>query len=103
MPGIGGCGWRDESFPRPPGRQGVSHAYPSPSARRRIRALRHSNNVHGLGCEVCKALNVPITDDEAREVIAIRIIDLAERGEHSSIRLRDRVLKKANGANCLGI
>ena len=53
--------------------------------------------------EVCKALNVPITDDGAREVIAIRIIDLAERGEHSSIRLRDRVLREANAANCWGI
>jgi hypothetical protein len=36
-------------------------------------------------------------DVRAREAIAVRIIELARRGEHDSERLRDRVLRDANG------
>jgi hypothetical protein len=53
--------------------------------------------------DVCRALNVPLTDNQAREVIATRIIDLARRGEHRPTRLRDRVLTEANAANALGL
>jgi hypothetical protein len=53
--------------------------------------------------DVCAVLNVPISDNRARDVIATRIIDLAGRGEHSSTRLRDRVLREANAANAAGI
>jgi hypothetical protein len=46
--------------------------------------------------DVCKALNVD-NDARAREVIAVRIIELASRGERNPIRLRDHVLGEANG------
>jgi hypothetical protein len=46
--------------------------------------------------DVCKALNVN-GDVLAREVIAIRIIELARRGERSPAKLRDRLLLEANG------
>ena len=45
--------------------------------------------------DVCKALNLPDSDRHARETIALRIIELARRGERSPTRLRDRVLKEA--------
>jgi hypothetical protein len=47
--------------------------------------------------EACRALG--LSDYEARETIAVRIIDLARRGEHDAHRLRDRVLREANGAS----
>jgi hypothetical protein len=53
--------------------------------------------------DVCVALKVPLTDNRARDVIATRIIDLAGRGEHDSIRLRDRVLREAAAASASGI
>jgi hypothetical protein len=46
--------------------------------------------------EVCQELKIN-GDAAAREVIAIRIIELARRGERSPTKLRDRVLKEANG------
>jgi hypothetical protein len=46
--------------------------------------------------DVCKALNID-GDTTAREVIAIRIIELARRGERSPTKLRDRLLAEANG------
>jgi hypothetical protein len=53
--------------------------------------------------DVCVALKVPLTDNRARDVIATRIVDLAGRGEHDSIRLRDRVLREAAAASASGI
>lgn len=50
--------------------------------------------------DVCKTLNIN-GDVRAREVIAIRIIELARRGERSPTKLRDRVLAEANGSNSL--
>jgi hypothetical protein len=46
--------------------------------------------------DVCKALRL---DDHAagKEAVAIRIIELARRGERSPTKLRDRVLAEANG------
>ena len=47
--------------------------------------------------DVSKALDIE-RDAKAREVIAVRIIELARRGERSPTKLRDRVLAEANGA-----
>ena len=46
--------------------------------------------------DVCKALNIG-SNTTAREIIAIRIIELARRGERSPTRLRDRLVSEANG------
>ena len=45
--------------------------------------------------EVCKALNLPPDAVTTREVIAVRIIELAKRGERRSTSLRDQVLREA--------
>lgn len=45
--------------------------------------------------EVCLALDLRACDNQARQVIAERIIALAERGERSPMRLRERVLQEA--------
>jgi hypothetical protein len=45
---------------------------------------------------VCKALRLD-GNAKAKEVVAIRIIELARRGERNPTRLRDRLLKEANG------
>jgi hypothetical protein len=44
--------------------------------------------------EVCRMLKVD-HDQDAREVMAVRIIELARRGECDPERLRDRVLREA--------
>jgi hypothetical protein len=44
--------------------------------------------------EVCPTLQVE-RDQGAREVMAVRIVDLARRGERVPERLRDRVLREA--------
>ena len=45
--------------------------------------------------EVCRMLKVD-HDQGAREVMAVRIIELARRGERDPKRLRDRVLQEAS-------
>jgi hypothetical protein len=45
--------------------------------------------------DVCKMLNLR-DDNSAREVMAIRVIDLARAGERSPARLRDRILHEAD-------
>ena len=52
--------------------------------------------------DVCKILNLR-DDNSAREVIAIRIIDLARAGERSPTRLRDRILHEADLARHVGL
>ena len=47
--------------------------------------------------DICKELNLR-DDSAAREVMAVRIIDLAKSGERSPTRLRDRVLQEAHMA-----
>jgi len=47
--------------------------------------------------EVCASLSLN-GDVEAKEIVAMRIIELARRGERSPTKLRDRVLAEANGA-----
>jgi len=44
--------------------------------------------------EVCRALQVN-GDQRARELMAVRIIELARRGERDPEQLRDRVLREA--------
>jgi hypothetical protein len=46
--------------------------------------------------DVCRALKLD-GDARAREAIAGRIIELARRGERDPARLRERVLRDANG------
>jgi hypothetical protein len=45
--------------------------------------------------EICNSLGV--CDDQSREIIATRVIELARRGERDGLNLRDRVLQEANG------
>jgi hypothetical protein len=45
--------------------------------------------------DVCKTLGIDRHRD--RKVIAIRIVELAHRGERSPTKLRDRLLAEANG------
>jgi hypothetical protein len=52
--------------------------------------------------DVCKALNI-VDGNPAREVIAERIIALAEAGERSPTRLRDTVLRKVGLADQAGL
>jgi hypothetical protein len=46
--------------------------------------------------DVCKALRLD-GNTKAKEVVAERIIELVRRGERSPRRLRDRLLREANG------
>jgi hypothetical protein len=46
--------------------------------------------------DVCKSLKLS-SDQRARETVAVRIIELARRGERSPTKLRDRVLAEAEG------
>jgi hypothetical protein len=46
--------------------------------------------------DVCKALRLD-GNAKAKAVVAVRIIELARRGERNPTRLRDRLLKEANG------
>ena len=48
--------------------------------------------------DVCKALGLD-GGAKAKEVVAERIIELVRRGEQSPRRLRDRLLREANGGN----
>ena len=50
--------------------------------------------------DVCEALKLD-GNVKAKEVVAIRIIELARRGEHSPTKLRDQVLHEANGGSRL--
>ena len=46
--------------------------------------------------DVCEALKLN-GNGKATETVAVRIIELARRGERSPTKLRDRVLAEANG------
>ena len=47
--------------------------------------------------DICKELNLR-DDSAAREVMAVRIVDLAKNGERDPTRLRDRVLQETHMA-----
>jgi hypothetical protein len=47
--------------------------------------------------DVCRALELD-NNERARKTVAVRIIELARRGERSPTKLRDRALAEANGA-----
>jgi tartrate dehydratase beta subunit/fumarate hydratase class I family protein len=49
--------------------------------------------------DVCKLLG--LIDELSREVMAVRIIELARRGERSPTKLRDRVLYETGLANAI--
>jgi hypothetical protein len=61
----------------------------------------HSFDTHDIQAmsmafeDVCKALNLPQMNHQARKAVAARIIELARRGEINPTRLCDRVLKEA--------
>jgi len=46
--------------------------------------------------EVCETLKCN-GNAKAKETVAVRIVELARRGERSATKLRDRVLAEANG------
>jgi hypothetical protein len=46
--------------------------------------------------EVCERLKLN-GNTKAKEIVAIRIIELANRGERSPTRLRDQLLREAKG------
>lgn len=48
--------------------------------------------------DLCNVLKID-ANKAAREVIAIRIVELAQRGERSATTLRDRLLLEANGGS----
>ena len=48
--------------------------------------------------DVCNVLQLD-RDATAREIVAIRIIELTQRGERDAAKLRDRLLDEANGAS----
>jgi hypothetical protein len=50
--------------------------------------------------DACDALKVN-GDAKVREAVAIRIIELARRGERDAAKLRDRVVAEANGGAAL--
>lgn len=50
--------------------------------------------------DVCKELKLGV-DTTAREAVAVRIIELARRGERSPTKLRDRVLMEAHGGRAV--
>jgi hypothetical protein len=58
-------------------------------------ALRAMSTALG---EICRMLKVD-HDQGAREVMAVRIIELARRGECDPERLRDRVLREAGATS----
>ncbi len=45
--------------------------------------------------EACRALKLPDGAKRERETVAVRIIELARRGERNPERLRERVLREA--------
>ena len=52
--------------------------------------------------DVCKTLHIN-GDGVAREVIAVRIVELARRGERDRSKLREQLLSEANGGPLKGV
>ena len=48
--------------------------------------------------EICHSLKLPDAAKRERETIAVRIIELARRGERGAKRLSERVLREAGSA-----
>jgi hypothetical protein len=51
--------------------------------------------------DVCNMLD--LSGGPAREVMALRIIDLARTGERNPARLREKVLREVSMARCVGL
>jgi hypothetical protein len=47
--------------------------------------------------EVCERLAIPEAADAPREIVALRIVELARKGERDPERLRDEALKSIGG------
>jgi hypothetical protein len=47
--------------------------------------------------EVCERLAIQETADAPREMVALRIVELARKGERDPERLRDKALKSIGG------
>lgn len=45
--------------------------------------------------DVCRALDLAVDDTRGREAVAVRVIELARRGERNPDKLRQRVLREA--------
>ena len=56
---------------------------------------RQRNAYKSMAVDLCRALSIN-DDAAAREAIAIRIVELARRGERNHDKLRDRLLRGAN-------
>jgi hypothetical protein len=52
--------------------------------------------------EICEQLLIPMTAESIRQIIAIRILELAHNGEHDPMRLRDAVLESIGVARVGG-
>jgi hypothetical protein len=50
--------------------------------------------------ELCRALNLADGDTRGREAVAVRVIELARRGERDPKALRQRVLREAGVGSC---
>lgn len=48
--------------------------------------------------EICRSLQLPDGATRERETIAVRIIELARRGERDAKRLSERILREAGSA-----
>jgi len=48
--------------------------------------------------DACRSLNLAATAERERESVAVRIVELARRGEYDPKRLYERVLRDAGGA-----
>jgi hypothetical protein len=46
---------------------------------------------------VCERLAIPETADAPREMVALRIVELARKGERDPQRLRDKAIKSIGG------
>ena len=48
--------------------------------------------------EVCRALNLPANASREREAVAVRIVELARRGESDAKRLSGRIMREAGAS-----
>jgi hypothetical protein len=71
----------------------------------KMEAAFSSETTHAMSVafdDVCQALKLTNRAEREREVIALRIIELARRGEHDAVWLRERVLREASSSDRSG-
>jgi hypothetical protein len=67
-------------------------------------AVFEPEEIHALAVafdDICLEMDLPVTATVAREVVAIRVIDLAREGLIDPVRLTDRVLHEVQMARQL--